>query len=124
VLGPTTFDDQAAIAIDDYNSCPNATTEYIPCAPPTPDGGGVEAFAPYAGSYRPDRGTLASLGNKLKGTYTLLVIDSDPPNECNPPSCLEVDLPDTGSVTSWGLIAETKGGGKKGGGKKGGGKKK
>ena len=55
VLGPTTFDDQATLFINDTNSCPS--TAGGPCPGGAPDGGGVEAFAPYAGSFKPADGS-------------------------------------------------------------------
>jgi subtilisin-like proprotein convertase family protein len=103
-LGPTTFDDQAALFIDDSNSCPTGPDAAFDCFG-TPDGGNVEAFAPYAGSYKPADGTLGSLGNKLQGTWVLLVFDLDAPFGGDPAA--------TGSLTNWRLIAQLRGGGKK-----------
>ena len=38
----------------------------------------AEAFAPYAGSFKPQSGSLSSAGSKLFGTWTLVVFDNDP----------------------------------------------
>jgi hypothetical protein len=67
---PTTFDDQASLFINDTNSTPAE-----PAFPDEPDGGGVEAFQPYAGSYKPAGLPIATLGTKLKGRWLLLVDD-------------------------------------------------
>jgi Proprotein convertase P-domain len=104
VLGPTTFDDQAALFIDDTNSCPTGPDSAFDCDG-SPDGGNVEAFAPYAGSYKPADGALASLGSKLQGTWVLLVFDLDAATGGDPAA--------TGSLGSWRLIAQLKGGGGK-----------
>jgi hypothetical protein len=113
VFGPTTFDDQAASFIDDTNSCPN-DTDLAPatCAgpPPSPDGGGVEARPPYAGNFKPQDGTLASLGSKLQGSWVLLAFDTTPAFAGAPPPFNGVL---TGSLTNWRLIAQLKGGKKK-----------
>ena len=110
-FGPTTFDDQAPVYINDTNSCPNLTTETEPgaCDAPRPDGAGVEAFAPYAGSFKPEDGTLAGLGSKLMGNWFLVIFDNDP-------FAGSSDTIDIGRLNNWKLIAQLKGGG---GGKKG-----
>jgi hypothetical protein len=99
-LGPTTFDDQATLFLDDTNSCPGAPDG--PCAG-TPDGGGVEAFAPYAGAFKPVDGALSSLGKKLQGTWVLLVFDLDAFTGGS-------DVPQVGALGGWKLIAKLKGG--------------
>jgi subtilisin-like proprotein convertase family protein len=104
VLGPTTFDDQAALFIDDTNSCPTGPDVAFDCDG-SPDGGNVEAFAPYAGSYKPADGTLASLGSKLQGNWVLLVVDGNAATSGDPAA--------TGSLGNWKLIAQLKGGGGK-----------
>jgi hypothetical protein len=111
-FGPTTFDDQAAVYINDTNSCPNdpdlvffGTTCADP--PPTPDGGGIEARPPYLGNFKPQDGTLASLGSKLQGTWVLLAFDGDPFGDG------PGDTIDTGTVTTAKLVAQLKGGGGK-----------
>jgi hypothetical protein len=105
VLGPTTFDDQAALFIDDTNSCPSGPDAAFDCFG-SPDGGNVEAFAPYAGAFKPADGTLNSLGSKLQGTWVLLVFDFNPPSSGDPAA--------SGSLGNWKLIAQLKGGKKKG----------
>ena len=104
-LGPTTFDDQASLFIDDTNSCPAADPDPpgVDCAS-SPDGGGVEARPPYAGAFKPVDGTLASLGRKLQGTWVLLVFDLD---AFSGPG----DTPAVGSLGGWKLIVKLKGGG-------------
>ncbi len=121
-LGPTTFDDAAALAIDDRNSCPNLTTEPGPgaCTPGDTrgDGGGIEAFSPFVGSFKPADGTMNSLAKKLKAgqQFWLLVFDNDPAGTCSLPGCTTgdpadtlPDVPDTGSAT-WSLKITPKGG--------------
>lgn len=104
-LGPTTFDDQAALFLDDTNSCPAADPD-----PPTgscvgaPDGGSVEARPPYAGAFKPVDGALSSLGKKLQGTWVLLVFDLDPFTGGG-------DVPQVGALGGWKLIVKLKGGG-------------
>ena len=109
VFGPTTFDDTAPLFINDGNSCPAVDPD--PPGPGAtcagkPDGGGLEARPPYAGSFKPQNGTLASLGTRLFGSWVLLVTDVDPTFGAGDP--LEI-----GSLTNWKLIAQLKGGGKK-----------
>lgn len=97
-FGPTTFDDEALLNIDDTASS-------------TEPGGtatdGTEAFAPYAGSFKPQSGSLSEVGSKLFGTWTLVVFDNDP--AFGGPG----DTADVGTLNSWALIAELKGGGGK-----------
>jgi Proprotein convertase P-domain len=114
VFVPTTFDDQAPLFINDFNSCPadpDPPTGDPTCAgpPASPDGGSAEARPPYAGNYKPEDGTLASLGSKLQGTWVLLVFDTDPFT----PQFDPTDTIQTGSLTNWKLIAQLKGGGGK-----------
>jgi hypothetical protein len=106
VFGPTTFDDQAALFIDDTNSCPAADPETGSCTG-VPDGGSVEARPPYVGSFKPQDGTLASLGKRLLGNWILTVVDGDP----FVPGLTPPDTPDTGRLVNWKLIAKLKGGG-------------
>ncbi len=106
VFGPTTFDDQANLFIDDTNSCPAADPEAGSCVG-VPDGGSVEARPPYAGSFKPQDGTLAGLGSRLFGNWILTVVDGDP----FVPGTTPADIPDTGRLTNWKLIAKLKGGG-------------
>jgi hypothetical protein len=106
-FGPTTFDDDASLYIDDTNSCPADPEEGGACDPLRPSGAPGEARVPYAGNYKPEEGTLASLGGKLQGSWVLLVFDGDPFTPTGG------DNIDTGSLTNWKLIAQLKGGGKK-----------
>jgi subtilisin-like proprotein convertase family protein len=105
VFGPTTFDDQAALFINDTNSCPSGPDAALDCVGAA-DGGNAEAFAPYAGSFKPEDGTLASLGSKLMGNWILLAIDTDPFTGGG-------DASETGRLNNWKLIAQLKGGGGK-----------
>jgi subtilisin-like proprotein convertase family protein len=98
-FGPATFDDDAPLYIDDTQSVADGDA-------PT---SGDEAVAPYNRGYKPQEGTLASLGSRLFGTWTLVVFDNDP--QSNP-----ADPADVGKLDGWSLIAQLKGGG--GGGKK------
>jgi hypothetical protein len=114
LFGPTTFDDQATLFINDTNSCPAADPDPPTNAPGPgctgePDGGGLEARPPYAGSFKPEDGTLAGLGSRLFGNWILTVVDGDP----FVPGLTPADTPDTGTLTNWKLIAQLKGGGKK-----------
>jgi hypothetical protein len=109
VFGPTTFDDQATLFINDFNSCPADPDEPGgACDPAAPSGAPGEARSPYAGNYKPEDGTLASLGSRLMGTWVLLVFDTDAFDPTDP-----TDLVQTGSLTNWKLIAQLKGGKKK-----------
>lgn len=103
-FGPALFDDKAPMFINDTNSCPNLANEMAPgdCTPADTrgDGGGVEAFAPYAGSFKPEDGTMASLGRRLTGDLWFIARDNDPPNTCGPPACPSGDPADVQSVTA------------------------
>jgi hypothetical protein len=104
IFGPTIFDDQASLFINDTNSCP--TDPDTVCTPATPSGAPGEARPPYAGAFKPEDGTLASLGSRLMGSWVLLAFDTDPFFGAG-------DTPQTGSLTGWKLIAKLKGGGGK-----------
>jgi hypothetical protein len=92
-FGPTIFDDQATMFIDDTKSA----TE-----PPANPADGGEAFAPYAGPFKPQSGTLRGLGGRIAESYCLLIKDNDPPFTA------PGDVPDTGSLTSWGITVKLK----------------
>jgi hypothetical protein len=101
-LGPTVFDDQALLNVNDQRSATD---------PPANPANGSEAFAPYAGSFKPVTGTLASLGGKLFGTWYLIVRDFDAyDGPTGSPEGIQ-----TGVLNGWKLIGQLKGGG---GGKK------
>jgi hypothetical protein len=108
VFGPTTFDDQASLFINDTNSCPaDPEAPGGACPPTAPSGLPGEARPPYAGNYKPEDGTLASLGTRLMGSWVLLSYDVD--GFTGGPG----ELIQTGSLTNWKLIAQLKGGGGK-----------
>jgi hypothetical protein len=105
VFGPTTFDDQATLFINDTNSCPAADPETVDCTG-VPDGGSVEARPPYVGNFKPEDGTLAGLGRKLMGNWILTVVDGDP----FVPGLTPPDTADVGRLVNWKLIARLRGG--------------
>jgi hypothetical protein len=67
VVGPTTFKDDAPLDIDDHQSTGDGAGF---------EGAGAEAFAPYAGEFRPESGQLSSLGSRTGGTWCIFAFDA------------------------------------------------